>query len=83
MKRDLKTFMRGEPINQTADSNIQKTVEQYGSKSNDELMGELNTLKENGIVNNQELLKMARTIGPMLNAEQKRRLDELIVKLMD
>ena len=79
MKRDLKTFMRGE----TQDKNMQKTVEEYGSKSKDELMGELNSLKENGIVNNQELLKMARTIGPMLNAEQKRRLDELIVKLMD
>lgn len=79
MKRDLKTFMRGE----TQDKNMQKTVEEYVSKSNDELMGELNALKENGVVNNQELLKMARTIGPMLNEEQKRRLDELIVKLMD
>ncbi|MBQ2661880.1 MAG: hypothetical protein IJF80_04405 [Clostridia bacterium] len=79
MKRDLKTFMRGETVN----SDAQETMEKYGSKNDDELMSELNALKESGVVNNQELLKMAKTIGPMLNESQRKKLDDLIVKLMD
>ena len=79
MKRDLKTFMRGEAVSQ----NAQEAMEKYSSKNDDELMSELNSLKENGIVNNQELLKMAKTIGPMLNESQRKKLDDLIVKLMD
>lgn len=83
MKRDLRTFLNGAPVKQGSDKKAQSTVEEYSTKSNDELMHELNALKENGTVNNQELLKMSRAISPMLNTEQKQRLDELIAKLMD
>lgn len=61
----------------------QENIEKYASKSNDELMGELNTLKQSGTINNSELMKMANTVSPMLSEAQRQKLKDIIQKLMD
>ncbi|MBQ9833183.1 MAG: hypothetical protein IJO48_05555 [Clostridia bacterium] len=83
MKRDLKSFMRGEgaKLDESAMNNAQDAMNKYSGKSDDELMRELNTLKENGTINNAALQNMASTISPMLNAQQKQKLEALIKQL--
>lgn len=92
MGKDLKSMMKNKKIQdfvaedipkeqeETA-KQIKKQVDQYSKKSEGELLGELKKAKQNGNLNAENLSRFLSTVGPMLNAEQKKRLKEVMEKI--
>ena len=60
---------------------FENVLHQYGGKSESELIGELQRLRQAGMLNTQSLYDMANTIAPMLNPEQLQRLWQVIQEL--
>jgi hypothetical protein len=62
-------------------SNLEATISQYENKSEDELMGDLQQMikngKEDGSFSNEMLDGFMKNVAPMLNKDQKKRLDEI------
>lgn len=62
-------------------SNLEETISQYENKSEDELMGDLqqmiNNGREDGSFSNEMLDGFMKNVAPMLNKEQQKRLDEI------
>lgn len=59
-------------------NDINKTYAQYEGKSESELMSELVKLKQNGAIKDGQMSEMAKKIAPMLNDEQRRRLNTIL-----
>ena len=61
--------------------NLEETISQYGDKSEDELMGDLQQMikngREDGTFSNEVLDGFMKNVAPMLNKQQKKRLDEI------
>jgi len=62
-------------------NNVQDAINKYGSKSEGELMGELINAKQSGLIDPNELAGVAQKIAPMLNEEQRQRLDSVLRQL--
>lgn len=62
-------------------NNVQDAINKYGSKSEGELMGELMNAKQSGLIDPNELAGVAQKIAPMLNEEQRQRLDSVLRQL--
>jgi len=60
---------------------IKRSAEKYKGKSRAELMSELEKMKMKGEVSPQRLEAFRKKVSPMLNAEQRKRLEEVIKKL--
>lgn len=68
-----------------SDESIEKIVDRYGGKSEDELMRELFRMtgeqKREGSFDAAAMRKTASSIMPMLNAEQRQKLEAILDKL--
>ena len=61
--------------------NVQQLVDRYSGKSDDELMGELKSCKQMGLINDDELSSVVSRISPMLNSSQLERLSGIMRQL--
>ena len=83
---DFKSFRQNRKIETTDDftskEDIRKTAEIYGQKTDDELLGDiLKTAKQNraeGNLSDLQLRQFVESVSPMLNAEQRARLEKAI-----
>lgn len=62
-------------------NDVQSVVDKYGGRSEQELIGELAAAKRSGAIDPGELASVAGRIAPMLNDEQKRRLESVLRQL--
>ena len=60
---------------------IQNAVNQYGGKSQSELLRELQNYKNSGMMDDGALDSVAQRLMPMLTAEQQRRLFDVMGQL--
>ena len=80
---DLKSYQRSHPEKHNreksiVENNFRKTAESYAQKSDEELLSEIVKTarqgKANGSITNEELHRFASNVSPMLNDEQRARL---------
>ncbi len=93
MKRDLWSSKQGKPTSAAegtqAPQNIdaqsvqdaQSAIEHYSGMNEGQLMNELLNFRQSGAMDDRSLQEMTQTVSPMLNDEQKKRLDALIRQL--
>ncbi len=90
MKKDLRSFagmaQKAEKIaetmgNQTAAEQLKRFEGKSEEELFSELMREVNKGKAEGTFNAEKLSGFVRQVSPMLNAEQKKRLSELIARI--
>lgn len=59
----------------------------YGDKGEDQLVKDIFKKvirqKQEGSLSNEQLLQFSKSVSPFLSKEQKERLDDLILKLLD
>ena len=68
-----------QPIQQQKDINsINDAIEHYGGKSEAELMNELLGFRKQGVIDDVKLSEVAARLTPMLNAQQKKRLESVL-----
>ena len=60
---------------------VQELMARYGSKSPAELLGELKAGKQSGLLDDAMLSNAAAKMAPMLSAEQRARLNEILKQL--
>ena len=60
---------------------IRSTVEQYSGKSEQELVGELKTARASGAIDPAQLQQVAARLMPMLNPEQRQRMESVLRSL--
>lgn len=84
---DFKNFKKNRPTESTNSSStnqedIRKTAEQYAGKSEEELLAEIfrlaNENKRNGTLSASQLDEFERNVMPMLNREQRKRLESVL-----
>lgn len=90
MKRSLKDSIKKRPeeapqVSESVKRDVSSLMNEYSGRSEDELMRELiaatGRQKAEGRFDSAGLEKSVRTILPMLNAEQKRKLYEILGKI--
>lgn len=59
-------------------NNINDAIEHYGGKSDAELMNELVNFRNQGVIDDGKLAEVAARLTPMLNAQQKKRLESVL-----
>jgi len=59
-------------------NNINEAIEHYGGKSETELMNELVNFRKQGIIDDAKLADVAARLTPMLNAQQRKRLESVL-----
>ncbi len=57
---------------------IQSAVEHYSGKSDAELMNELSDFRKSGAIDDSKLADVAARLSPMLNAQQRARLESVL-----
>lgn len=66
----------------TSQDDIRKTAEKYGKKSDEELLNDILSLanqeRSKGALSDESLNAFARKLSPMLNEEQRQRLDQVL-----
>ena len=76
-----KTFKQDSP-RENHNDDIRKKAEEYGKKSEEELLGEIlkaaKVGKENGSLTDGKLQEFASQVAPLLNEEQRARLESVI-----
>lgn len=83
---DFKSFHKNRKTEPTIDdpneAEIKKTAEKYAQKSDEELLGDIMKTagqnRANGVLSDAQLQQFAESVSPMLNAEQKARLEKAI-----
>ena len=60
---------------------VQQVMNQYGGKSQDELLQELKGAVQNGQMDNATLDRYYSMLSPMMNAQQKKRLEMIMRQL--
>ena len=91
MKRTLRTSKSmpdmnevkkaAEQIDPSMLGNVQNVVDKYGNKSEAELMQELTSAKQSGLIDPVALASVAGRIAPMLTPEQQQRLQSVLKQL--
>ena len=91
MKRTLRTSKSmpdmnevkkaAEQIDPSMLGNVQNVVDKYGNKSEAELMQELTSAKQSGLIDPAALASVAGRIAPMLTHEQQQRLQSVLKQL--
>lgn len=71
-KNDASAFPGGGP---------QDVMGQYGAMNQDQLMQELRAFRQNGQMDDAALEQMAQSVAPMLNNEQRMRLQAIMQQL--
>jgi len=70
---------------ETSEDNIRRTAEKYANKSEDELLAEIMRLatenKRNGSLSEAQFDEFERNVMPMLNAEQRKRMESVLKML--
>ncbi|MBO4472908.1 MAG: hypothetical protein J5765_03775 [Clostridia bacterium] len=83
---DFDTFRKNrntqKPVQDEAKDDIRKTAERYSGKSDAELLGEIVNAakkeKQDGTYSDDKIDDFVRAVTPMLNAEQRDRLEKAI-----
>ena len=84
---DFRSFKKSRPEKRgdqtgTSENDIRKTAEKYGKKSDDELLKDIlqmaNQGRSEGTLSDSALSEFARKVSPMLNEEQRRRLEQVL-----
>jgi len=84
---DFKNFKKSRPTEDINDQNetIRKTAENYASKSDAELLSDITRLanenKRNGTLSTAQLDEFEQKVSPMLNREQRKRLENVLKML--
>ena len=85
MKKDLKSFMKGkgkEDVPPDVKQDIEKKAAKYQGKSEDELVRELSKEiakgKQEGSFTKESADNFVKTVSPMLNSAQKKKLDAIM-----
>lgn len=60
---------------------VESAVRRYEGKSEAELIGELKSAQQSGLIDPNELSGVAARIAPMLSAEQRQRLESVLKNL--
>ncbi|MEA5059539.1 MAG: hypothetical protein EOM66_07700 [Clostridia bacterium] len=60
---------------------VQNIVEHYSGKSETELMKELRSARQKGVINPNDLANVAQRLAPMLTPEQQQRLIQVMDQL--
>ncbi len=91
MKRTLRTNKQMPDINDVKKAaqqmdpnmlgNVQTVVDKYANKSEAELMQELTSAKQSGLIDPAALASVAGRIAPMLTPEQQQRLQSVLNQL--
>lgn len=85
MKRDLKSFKKAEEAAKNLDPKFEKSVKDSMNKSEGELMQDLMKSvaqgKKDGTFNDKKVKEFVDKVSPMLNAEQKKRMNQLLQKI--
>ncbi len=72
-------------IDKDSVTNMKKTVSEYSSKSEDELLDELKRVadenRQSGELDNEKLDGFANQVAPMLDEEQRKKMEQLISML--
>ena len=89
MKRDLRGLGMGanksEPAPQPAKGqappvmgDINDAINQYGNKSEAELMNELVNIRRQGVIDDEKLVEVYQRLTPLLNDAQRKRLEAVL-----
>ncbi len=78
LKSAAEAAMAGNP---SMMEDVKQAVDHYGGKSEAELMEELLRYRGTGAIDDASLARIATQIGPMLNAEQQRKLESVMRRL--
>ena len=84
--RNFKMNRKTEPTTEkTSQEDVRKTAERYADKSEDELLAEIfrlaNENKRNGTLSGAQLDEFEQKVLPMLNREQRKRLESVLKML--
>ena len=78
--RNMQSGTSEQSENQT--DNIRKTAEEYAKKSDSELLGEIlktaSQGKQNGTLDKAQIENFVKRVSPMLNEEQRQRLNGVV-----
>ena len=84
---DLKSFQKSHPNDQkhkqdSTKDDLRKTAESYAQKTDNELLSEIIKTaqkgKADGSISNEDLNRFATSVSPMLNEEQRARLQSVL-----
>ena len=80
---DLDTFLKnkGRGIVKGEREDIEKTVDDYSKKSEDELFSELKSAKESGAINENSVNEFMQRFGSFLTKEQRKNAENLLKNL--
>lgn len=63
---------------QNAAGTVNEAINQYGGRSDAELMGELVNFKKSGVLDDDKLAEVYQRLTPLLNEQQRKRLESVI-----